>query len=254
MGVPTIVEGYRDNKSRINSASFGRTGVDASASSNSGSPGSVRASQSRITARLLATSPDFNNPSNSIRTMARINNFLSKASANNTKARGFVTAVNKLSGSALALLVAATFVTGTTAAHAASSSKTPSVIALKVQDPLAGDAWHAVQSSWPGTLVFDSAKKIVTLAPVGANPMSATYSYTVKPAAADKAVEGTLRMTNTEKQVSDSSFRIEGKSLVLIFANGQRVEQYVRMTPKEEAAEKAKLEKLISEGRIRPLK
>lgn len=124
------------------------------------------------------------------------------------------------------------------------------------KDPLAGDVWHAdaQAGTWPGTLAFDSAKKSVTLAPVGASAMEATYSYTVKPSSTDKVVEGTLRMTNSAKQVSTSTFRIEGKVLTLMYASGQRPETYVRMTPQEEAAEVARLQKMISEGRIRPLK
>ncbi len=120
-------------------------------------------------------------------------------------------------------------------------------------DPLAGDVWHAVNSSWPGTIVFNSAKKSVTLTPVGAAPMEASYTLTLTPSK-DKVTVGTLRMTNAANQVSESTFRIEGKTLVLSFAGGQRTEQYVRMTPQEEAAEKARLEKMISEGRIRPLR
>lgn len=127
------------------------------------------------------------------------------------------------------------------------------VVALP-KDPLAGDTWHAMGSTWPGTIVFNSAKKTVTLAPVGADAMQATYTYTVKPTANPKVVEGTLRMTNSAKQVSNSTFRIVGKELTLTYAGGPRPEQYVRMTPKEEEAEKARLQKMISEGRIRPLK
>lgn len=129
------------------------------------------------------------------------------------------------------------------------------VARASLKDPLAGDTWHAVDSTWPGTIVFDGAKKAVTLAPIGATPMEATYSYTVKPTSAKNVVEGTLRMTNSAKQVSESTFRItDGKNMTLTFKGGPRAEQYVRMTPKEEEAEKAKLQKMISEGRIRPLK
>ena len=131
-----------------------------------------------------------------------------------------------------------------------------STIAKVQKDPLAGDTWHAdaQAGTWPGTLVFDSVKKSVTLAPVGAQPMDAGYTYTVKPSLTANVIEGTLRMTNSAKQVSESTFRIHGKVLTLMYANGQRPETYVRMTPKEEEAEKARLQKMISEGRIRPLK
>lgn len=121
-------------------------------------------------------------------------------------------------------------------------------------DPLAGDTWHADAGTWPGTLVFDGAKKTVVLSPTGASPMEATYTYTVKPSSTNKVVEGTLRMTNSVKQVSESTFHIEGKTLTLMYTNGQRPEQYVRMSPKEEEAQRARLQKMISEGRIRPLK
>lgn len=164
----------------------------------------------------------------------------------NTALKGMLTLV-------IASLMSATALAAPAAPKAAT---TPSpVMAKAVQaDPLAGDTWHAVNSTWPGTILFDAAKKAVTLTPVGATPMQATYTYTVKPSSTDKVVEGTLRMTNTAKQVSESTFRIEGKELTLTFAGGPRPEQYVRMTPKEEEAEKARLQKMISEGRIRPLK
>lgn len=159
----------------------------------------------------------------------------------------------------LTVTLAAVVTTSATAAPAAAPAAKPtaaeSVIKLQ-KDPLAGDVWHAdaQAGTWPGTLVFDAAKKSVTLAPVGASPMDATYSYTVKPSSTGKVVEGTLRMTNSAKQVSNSTFRIEGKVLTLMYASGQRPETYVRMTPQEEAAEMARLKKMISEGRIRPLK
>lgn len=152
-------------------------------------------------------------------------------------------------------LVMASVMSATALAAPAATKAAPTMVAKAAQaDPLAGDTWHAVNSTWPGTIVFDAAKKAVTLTPVGATPMQATYTYTVKPSSSDKVVEGTLRMTNTAKQVSESSFRIDGKELTLTFAGGPRPEQYVRMTPKEEEAEKARLQKMISEGRIRPLK
>lgn len=194
--------------------------------------------------------------------MTKPNFFFHDSAHDNKRVHAHTTFVNSARKGIALLMLTAVVSTGAlaaSAAPAAAKEKTASVVALKEQkDPLAGDTWHAItaglNSSWPGTLVFDGAKKTVTLAPVGVAPMEATYTYTVKPSSSDKVVEGTLRMTNTAKQVSDSTFRIEGKTLTLMFGNGQRPEQYVRMTPKEEAAEKAKLEKMISEGRIRPLK
>lgn len=126
------------------------------------------------------------------------------------------------------------------------------------KDPFAGDTWHAVTPSWPGTLVFDTKAKKVVLSPLGAAPMEATYSYTIKPTPAGKSqdqVEGTLRMTNKEGQVSDSTFMIKnGKDLSLQFAGVQNQEKYVRMNAKEQAAEQERLRKMISEGRLRPFK
>lgn len=164
------------------------------------------------------------------------------------------TALTKLAVLVIASVTASAVLAAPSAAPTKSTA--PASVVLKAQqaDPLAGDTWHALNGTWPGTIVFDHAKKTVTLAPVGATPMQATYTYTVKPSTNENIVEGTLRMTNSANQVSDSTFRIEGKALTLAFASGQRPEQYVRMSPKEEAAEKARLQKMISEGRIRPLK
>ena len=64
---------------------------------------------------------------------------------------------------------------------------------------------------------------------------------------------GTLRMTNAAGQVSESTFRVEGKSLALNFMGGQRVEKYVRMSPKEEQVEIDRLKKMILEGKAKPL-
>jgi hypothetical protein len=149
-------------------------------------------------------------------------------------------------------LAAASSASAAAPASSAAETKSTSVM-FQHKDPFAGDTWHAVDGTWPGTLVFVTDHNAVTLAPVGATPMKATYTYTVKPSSTG-VVEGTLRMTNTAKQVSESAFRIEGKKLTLMYADGQRPEQYVRMTAQEEEAEKARLQKMISEGRIRPLK
>lgn len=152
---------------------------------------------------------------------------------------------------------AAAFVKGFAAAAAfLVVMQAPAFAADPKKDPFARDTWHAVNSSWPGTLKFDGATKKVKLEPVGANPMEAKYTYTVKPSSAkDKAVtEGTLTMTNELGQVSESDYRIKGKELTLSFRNGQPVETYVRMSPAEEKAEIQKLEQLIREGRIKPLK
>ncbi len=188
--------------------------------------------------------------------MARICNLHSSKSVNDTAAAAAQreVKVNKSSLARRSLLLVAVLALGAGSLPVTAKEAVPSVVALKSsKDPLAGDVWHAVNSSWPGTIVFNSTKKSVTLTPVGAAPMEASYTLTVSPSK-DKAILGTLRMTNAANQVSESTFRIEGKTLVLSFAGGQRTEQYVRMTPQEEAAEKARLEKMISEGRIRPIR
>ncbi|WP_198386596.1 hypothetical protein [Burkholderia ubonensis] len=187
-------------------------------------------------------------------------NFHSSLAALNDNAAGgcHPAFVNRAFKAMLTLAIVSVVSTSALAAPAASkAASTPASAVTKVaqKDPLAGDIWHAVNGTWPGTIVFDGAKKNVTLTPVGATPMQATYTYTVKPSSTDNVVEGTLRMTNSAKQVSESTFRIAGnKELTLTFAGGPRPEQYVRMTPQEEEAEKARLQKMISEGRIRPLK
>ncbi|HDR9103366.1 hypothetical protein P5X00_37060 [Paraburkholderia sp. A2RO-4L] len=146
-------------------------------------------------------------------------------------------------------------VTPAVAASAVKIANTPAATHPSSQkDPFAGDTWHAMQGTWPGTIVFESGTNEVTLSPVGAAPMKATYTYTVKPSSSDKVVEGTLRMTNTAKQVSNSTFHIEGKNLTLVYEGDAHPEHYVRMTPKEEEAEIARLQKMVSEGRVRPLK
>lgn len=192
--------------------------------------------------------------------MSRMLNFETSFGPNNNAAGGkhpaFVNkAVLAMLTVALCASASASAAPSTPAVKPAAAAAAASVLKTQ-QDPLAGDTWHADANAgtWPGTLVFDGTKKHVTLSPVGAQPMDATYTYTVKPSMSANVVEGTLRMTNSAKQVSDSTFRIQGKVLTLMYASGQRPETYVRMTPKEEEAEKARLKKMISEGRIRPLK
>lgn len=150
-----------------------------------------------------------------------------------------------------ALLLSASAIFAPPAQAKGPVAKPASAAKTSVIDPLAGDTWHAVQSTWPGTLVFDGAKKTVTLAPVGAEPMSASYSFTLTSAPKAKLLEGKLKMTNSAQQVSEPTFTIEGKTMVLRYTTGQNPEYYVKMTPQEEAADKAKIEKLIKEGRLR---
>lgn len=123
-------------------------------------------------------------------------------------------------------------------------------------DPFAGDVWHAVTPSWPGTLKFDGKTKAVVLAPVGAPAINAKYTYTInQPAAGNTGVlAGTLRMTNAQGQVSESQFKIEKKTLALTFQAGQRPETYVKMTPAEEAAEMARLKRAMDSGKVAPIR
>lgn len=118
-------------------------------------------------------------------------------------------------------------------------------------DPLAGDTWHASAPSWPGTIRFDGKAKKVVLEPLGSNVIEAEYTVSnVK--TEGTTVTGNLRMVNTAGAVSESTFKIErAKTLILAFAGGQTVETYVRMTPAEAEAEKARLLKAIQEGKTR---
>lgn len=133
-------------------------------------------------------------------------------------------------------------------------------LAAEPADPFAGDTWHAVKGSWPGTIEFDGKTKKVVLSPVGSDVIQATYSYTVKPTnsaavksrvKAKKFVAGTLKMRNTLGQVSLSEFTIEGKELTLRMQGGMQIEHYLRMTKAEEKAELLRIEKLVSEGKLK---
>ncbi|MEX3983625.1 hypothetical protein AB4Y45_32105 [Paraburkholderia sp. EG287A] len=152
----------------------------------------------------------------------------------------------------------------TAASHAAAaapkaasqvSAKKPEPAAKVAMDDLfANDTWHAVSPSWPGTLKFDGKTHKVVLSPYGADVIQATYSYTVNPPGpgATTVREGTLHMTNTAGQVSDSKFRIEnGKELKLTFQGDVRPESYVRMTPAEESAEMGRIRTLMAQGKLK---
>lgn len=116
-------------------------------------------------------------------------------------------------------------------------------------DPLAGDVWHAMGGTWPGTMVFNGSTKKVVLTPVGAEPLHASYvvsNVVVK----GKGATGSLRMTNAAGQVVEASFSLtDAKNMNLRFAAGQRDETYVRMTPAEEEAEKARLVRMLEDKR-----
>ena len=138
-------------------------------------------------------------------------------------------------------------------ASQAGVKKSEQPVKVAAADLFANDTWHAVSPSWPGTLKFDGKTHKVVLTPYGADVIQAEYSYTVKPAAPGATVrEGTLHMTNTAGQVSDSQFRIEnGKSLQLTFQGDVRPESYVRMTPAEESAEMARIRTLMAQGKLK---
>lgn len=146
----------------------------------------------------------------------------------------------------------------TATAPTAAAKAAPAVGPRLVADPFAGDTWHAITPSWPGTLKFNAKTKAVKLEPVGSATIEAKYTYTVNPpklGAKSTVVEGTLRMTNAAGQVSVSQFRIENnKTLSLTFQAGQRPETYVRMTPAEEAAEVARLKKALEKGKTKPIR
>lgn len=131
--------------------------------------------------------------------------------------------------------------------------------AAEEKDPFAGDVWHAVKGSWPGTIEFDAKSKKVVLSPYGSEVINATYSYTLKPTdsqagkprvMAMKVITGKLKMKNTLGQVSLSDFRIEGKELTLSMQGGMQVEHYKRMSRAEEEAEILRIEKLVKEGKL----
>lgn len=121
----------------------------------------------------------------------------------------------------------------------------------QVADPFVGGVWHAVEGTWPGTLKFDGSKKEVVLTPVGAPEIHATYKVDMAKPSRAKVQTGTLLMTNTLGQKSQSTFKVsEKKRLELTFSGGQRPETYIRMTPAEEARERQRIEKLIAEGKL----
>lgn len=123
-------------------------------------------------------------------------------------------------------------------------------------DPFAKDTWHAVDQTWPGTIKFDTKSRKVVLEPVGAPAINATYSYTVKRpfGVGNKVATGTLKMTNTQGQVSESEFKLEdNKYLTLTYKGGPTPERYVCMSKAEEEAERARLEKAMKSGALKPI-
>lgn len=132
-------------------------------------------------------------------------------------------------------------------ARAESAPKKAQGAAFMRADPLAGDTWHAVGGTWPGTIVFNSGTKKVVLTPVGANAIEAEYSLSALSTKANTK-SGRLMMKNAAGQVVEATFTLSGpKNLNLRFAAGQRDETYVRMNAEEEAAEKARLVRMLEE-------
>lgn len=135
------------------------------------------------------------------------------------------------------------------AADAPKVAATKQAVAKSSADPLSGDVWHAMGGTWPGTIVFNATTKKVVLTPVGADAIEASYvlsNLVVK----GKATTGNLRMTNAVGQVVEATFKLsDAKNMNLRFAAGQRDETYVRLTPAEEEAEKARLVRMLEDKR-----
>lgn len=125
---------------------------------------------------------------------------------------------------------------------------------LSSADPFAGDTWHAVTPSWPGTLRFDAGTHAVRLEPLGSEPIDATYSFEEEQRRTELGVEireGTLTMRNAAGQVSLSRYRIEdSKHLELQFFAGQRPETYVKFTEAEAEQEKARIRAQVNAGTL----
>lgn len=147
------------------------------------------------------------------------------------------------------LAVVLSLTIGLLPAHATTpgKTKTPPASAHAKADPLQGDVWHALGTTWPGTLAFDGKTKTVVLAPVGAPAIRASYTVTGL-AAKGAAASGSLRMVSIEGQTVEATFEMKDrKTLSLRFKAGQRDETYVRMTPAEEVAEKSRLTQLVQQ-------
>lgn len=99
-------------------------------------------------------------------------------------------------------------------------------------NPLAGAVWHAVGRSWPGTLTFNPASRQVTLHPVGQDPLTAKYTFTL--GVKDKLFQGNLRMGLPDGRKSFGQFEVsaDGQHLRLSYADGGE-ETYERMTAQQ---------------------
>lgn len=152
-----------------------------------------------------------------------------------------------LPGLVIAALIAVAAGTGTVHAQAESAKMKQTVAAA---DPLAGDTWHAMAPSWPGTIRFDGKAKKMVLEPLGSNVIEGSYTVS-EVAKKGETTTGKLRMVNSAGSVSESTFTLSGKDLKLAFAGGQQTETYKRLSAAEAEAEKAKLLKALREGRTR---
>ncbi len=153
----------------------------------------------------------------------------------------------------LAAATAFALLSMTSHAHAAGVAKdkpkAASAPAASHGDPLARDVWHAMGSTWPGTIVFDGAAKKVVLSPVGAKPINASYSVG-KVTTTAGVTSGELHMTSTEGQVVNATFTVKNdKDLSLHFVGGQTEETYTRLNAKEEEAEKARFAAQLAQKR-----
>lgn len=185
-----------------------------------------------------------------------MNTSISSSFADDTNAKGDLVNKHKsvhnsgaLQRAVLLGITALCFAAGSHAAEAPVKKAATATVAKSVKaDPLQGDTWHAVNGTWPGTLVFDGKAKRVDLTPVGAQAIRATYEITKldKKGAESK---GSLRMVSADgKQVVTAAFTLTGtKQLTLRYSEGQRDEQYERMTAAEEEAEKARFKRLLEE-------
>lgn len=124
----------------------------------------------------------------------------------------------------------------------------------KQKDVFAGDVWHAVKGSWPGTMTFDGVTKKVKLAPVGAAEMEASYTYTI-----DTKGAGELRMTLSDGRKSAVKFVLAGKELTFEVPGGKS-EHYLQMSKEEEVRaverlkrESAKIKSLMATPGSAPL-
>lgn len=127
---------------------------------------------------------------------------------------------------------------------------------LKKGDPFTQDTWHAVDSTWPGTIKFNETDNSVTLTPMGATPIEAVYEYTVEEYdSRGNPISGSLRMVNDIGQVSHSLFTFEyadnsEEFLHLSYQSGQRPESYLRLSETGVEEHKAKIEQMYREGKL----